>query len=137
MSDFAGRVFIYSTLVADATMNGHVNGRIYEGIAPSSAAFPYVIFQEYAPNDVMGMGAVRLWRNDLWIVKVLDRTESFFGNIKTIATRLDTVLHRGAGTNVEGVVWACTREQPLSQIESNEGGDQIRHLGGIYRILAT
>jgi hypothetical protein len=137
MSTQAGATFIYATLAADAALTAQVAGRIFEDVPLQDAPLPYVIFQSYAPTDVTSLGATRLWTNNLWIVKGVARTLQYKGTVKTIADRIDAVLHAANGTTVDGTVWACTREREIRYPEQNEGGDQVRHLGGIYRIMAT
>lgn len=137
MSTQAGATFIYTTLAADSALNAVVTGRIYEDHAPDDAPLPFVIFQSYAPVDVTSLGAKRLWTNNLWIVKGIARTLEYKGTLKTIADRIDAVLHAASGTTVDGSVWAVTREREIRYVERTEGGNQVRHLGGIYRVMAT
>lgn len=138
MSDHAASSFIYSTLAGDATLNGLVGTKIYEAIAPPDAALPYVIFAEYSTREVLGMGANRLWADDMWIVRGVARQESYVTNpLKGIADRINALLHKSSGTDSYGTVWACVREERVRYPEIDEAGQQVRHLGGIYRIMAT
>jgi multidrug efflux pump subunit AcrA (membrane-fusion protein) len=52
-----------------------------------------------------------------------------------IAKRIDAVLHAASGSNVDGVIIACTRLRPFQLTELTDGV-QYRHLGGFYRLLA-
>lgn len=137
MSSQAGASFIYSVLANDATLGALVGTRVYEDIAPRDANLPYVVFQMYAPNDVVGVGANRLWTQDLWMIKVIARQLSYKGDLQSAAKRVDALLHAADGSTVDGQVWACTREREVRYPETRDGGEQVRHLGGIYRILAS
>lgn len=138
MSAQADATFIYTILSADATLTGIVDTRIFEDTPPEEGIpLPYVIYQLYTPGDVMGVGAKRLWTNSLWTVKAIARQLSYKGDLATAAGRIDALLHQAAGVTADGTVWASTREYELRYPEKTEANDQIRHLGGIYRIMAT
>lgn len=138
MSGQAGATFIATALKADAPLTAIVAGRVYEEMPPpGNSALPYVIFSLYAPGDVMGIGATRLWTNSLWTVKGVARTLSYKGDLGAIAGRIDAVLHGAAGSTVDGIAWALWREREIRYPEQSDAGDQVRHLGGIYRVMAT
>lgn len=100
----------------------------------ASAQLPYVLVSEQALTDLNSTGGNRLWVNGLWVVRAVFESVMWTGNIDVAANRIDAVLHGKEGAVTGGNVWACVREQPFRLVENN-GGQTIRHLGGIYRIL--
>lgn len=125
--------WLVQSLKADATLMGLVTN-VYTYPIPLSAVLPYVLISEQASNDLMAMGAYRTWVDGIWIVRAIFETSSWAGNLETAANRIDTVLHGKEGSLVGGNIWACVREAPFRLTENN-GGQQLRHLGGQYRIL--
>ena len=133
----AAKQFITAKLTADTALGSAVSTRIYDSVAPQGAAWPFVVFQNQSGggNDVAAMGALRIMTDSLFLVKGIEKSSSFMGNLKTIATRIDAALHGTSGTATDGTVIACVRERAFEMIETTDGV-QYRHLGGIYRILA-
>ena len=127
--------WLYTVLAADTALAAVVGTRIYGYLAPPTATMPYVVYQQQAGHDVRGTGPTRIMADMLYVVRGIAETNSFTGNLETIANRIDAVLQAASGTNVRGVVVACVREQPFSLVESTSEG-QFRHLGGIYRLWA-
>lgn len=134
----AAEKWIYSKLAADAALTAIVGTRIYHDRIPQDVANPYpcVVFAYQSGRDVRGVGAWRAWSNLLYVVRGIDETEDYLGNLQTIANRIDAVLHGASGTTSEGTVWASVREEPFRMSEEGPGGRIFGHLGGIYRVLA-
>lgn len=127
--------WLTQTLKADATLMGLVTG-IYTYPIPPAVQLPYVLISEQAVGDLMAIGAHRIWVNGLWVVRAIFEMSSWAGNLETAANRIDAALHAQMGSVTGGNVWACVRESPFRLVENN-GGQQLRHLGGIYRLLIT
>lgn len=128
--------WLYSTLSTDSQLTTALGGRrIYGYVAPQGAAMPYVILSHQGGHDVRGVGPGRIMASVLYQVKVVGEGASFNG-IKSAADRLDALLQGASGSVVDGAVLACVREQPLAYVEVDSGA-QYRHLGGLYRIMAT
>lgn len=134
----AAEKWLYTVLAADGALAAVVSTRIYADRIPQDVASPYpcVVFGHLSAVDLMGVGAYRIWANTLYVVRGIAEAESFLGNAKTIADRIDAVLHATSGATSEGTVWACTRESPFRMAETSAGGRNFVHLGGVYRILA-
>jgi hypothetical protein len=134
----AAEKWIYATLAADATLTGLVGTRIYRNRVPQDVTSPYpcVVFAYLSGRDRRGVGTWRAWSNTLYVVRGIDETENSLGPLKTVADRIDAVLHGASGATSEGTVWAAVREEPYSLSEEGPGGRIFEHLGGIYRILA-
>jgi hypothetical protein len=124
-------------LLADSALSTVVGTRIYSDEIPEEvlAAYPCVKFDFLSGTDFNLVGAVRMWSDMLYIVRGIDETLTYGGNLKTIADRIDAVLHRASGTTSEGTVWACVRENPFRLSEPLDSG-RFKHLGGTYRFLA-
>ena len=134
----AAREWLYAKLAADATLTGIVSTRIYAEMAPENATFPLIMITEMSPgNDLRVVGTGRIWSDPLFLVKAVDQTASYTGNIKTLAGRIDAVLHGKSGTATDGTVWACVRERGFTMPETGPGGTQYRHLGGLYRVMVA
>lgn len=125
--------WLVQTLKADGTLMGLVTN-VYTYPIPPGTDRPYVLISEQASNDLMSLGVNRVWVNGLWVVRAVFDAAGWTGNLESAANRIDTVLHGKEGVVSGGNIWACYREQPFRLIENN-GGQQIRHLGGLYRIL--
>lgn len=125
--------WLYATLTGDATLVGAVGTRCYGDVAPQGAAFPYLIFNLMDGTDVMGIGTARIMVNAIYQIKVIGQVPSY-ALLKPIADRVDAVLQGATGSVVDGVILACTREQPIRYVEI-AGETQYRHLGGLYRVF--
>jgi len=126
--------WIYDTLSADSTLTGLVSTRIYDGLAPQGAAFPFVVFNHQGGSDLRGVGSERVFNNSLYQVKAVTKGGSFSSGA-TIADRIDALLQAASGTTSDGVILGCVREQAIMLIEQ-QSGVEYRHVGGIYRIYA-
>lgn len=127
--------FIYGALRGDATLLGLVTD-IYNGQAPQGAAYPFAIFQALSGTDLMVVDSIRVWTGLQFMVKIIGKT-SDYGDLKSAGARVDAVLHHAGGTVADGTVWSCVREQTIRMMEAGPGSEQYRHVGGIFRILAS
>jgi hypothetical protein len=122
--------WLYETLAGNAV---GVGDRVHEGAAPEGTTYPLIVFDLYSGSDTMGVGPARILVDSRWMIKAVDRSQSFT-NLKTIVDAIDNLLH-GATPYANGVLGAV-REQPVQFVEEIDGV-QYRYLGGIYRILAN
>jgi hypothetical protein len=130
--------FLYTSLAADTALAAVVSTRIYADLAPQTPTIvtPYVIFTMLSATDLMVIGGNRVWANSLYLVKGVDKSLTYGGSLKTIADRLDAVVHRFSGvTNADGTVYTAVREQAWRQTETSDGV-VYKSAGGIYRIYA-
>lgn len=128
--------WLNTVLAGDTQLAALVGTRIYADLAPGGAALPMVVYQMQAANDLMVLGSARVWANAVYIVRGVARSLAYGGNLLTIADRIDTVLHAASGSNVEGTIFECVREREFRMTEVGQDGEQYRHMGGMYRILA-
>lgn len=130
------RAFIYLTLTGDTALAALIGTRCYHGVAPAGVADPYVVFQMLSGgNDLMVVGAIRIWANPLYLIKAV-RKGSSTGPLEPIADRIDALLHAKSGTVTNGVIWSVARERPHELPELTDGV-QYSNLGGEYRFLAS
>jgi hypothetical protein len=128
-----GLLWIYEKLANDATLAGLVDDRIYDGIAPEGAAFPYVIYNFQAGADTVVVGAARVLNSGLYLVKAVAETQSYSGPAE-IADRIDDLLQAASGAADDGLILGANREQPIMYVEAVDT-IQFRHVGGLYRII--
>ena len=127
--------WIYTVLANDATLVSKTDG-IYSALVPAGETYPLVLFGENrTDNDLMALGARRIWSTMHYVVRAIDETKSYGGDLETIADRIDAVLHAASGTTTAGTVWACVRTMPFRMVEQRDGRI-FRHLGGIYQVRA-
>lgn len=130
------RAWIYLTITGDPALAGLIGTKCYHGVAPAGTAFPYVVFQMLSPgNDLIALGAARIWANPLYLIKAVTKGSST-GPIEPIDNRIDALLHAKSGTVTNGVIWECVRERPHEQPELTDGV-MYMNLGGEYRIKAS
>lgn len=125
--------WLHDTLTTDPTLTALVAGRVYADLAPLTARWPAVIFNEQAPVDSLGVGGERILTSGLWQVKAITDEPSWQGLGRQAADRVDDLLHGASGTAGGVAVGTCHREQTVRFVEVVEG-KQFRHLGGLYRI---
>jgi hypothetical protein len=126
--------WIYERLSTDATITTALGTRIYEGVAPQNAPYPFIIYQEQSPaRDVRGVGTQRIMVEAFYLIKVI--TTGSYSSVKTIVDRFDYLFH-GIQTETSYVrINACVRERTFRLPEVRESV-VYRHRGSIYRIQA-
>lgn len=128
--------WIYATLAADSAISALIGTRIYEGPAPQTTAYPFIRYDQQSTLDVRGATeATRIMVNELWLIRAVAETESYQGNLATLADRIDALFQNTNGSATGAVVFNSAREFAMRMPE-DEQGISYRHLGGIYRIYA-
>lgn len=137
METFAVEKWLKETLAADSLLTALVGTHTYSGVRAKGSPLPCVVYQLQAPgNDMVMMGGVRVWANMLYLVRGIAEQPGYGGKLLAIADRIDAALHKGSGSNVNGVIYTCVRERPFQLREETRDGSEFRHLGGLYRIQA-
>jgi hypothetical protein len=128
--------WLYNVLHGDSALLAAAPGDVHADLAPSGTDDPYVVYQWQGGDDTIGATeANRIMHRGIWVVKAIAQTTKYTGPLKTIADRIDTLLHASAGGVVTGgVVFTSYRIQPFRMTEERDG-QQYRHLGGQYRVL--
>lgn len=127
--------WIYTTLSNDATVTNLIDDRIYDGLAPQGANYPFIVFNHQGGADARGVGVYRAFDNSLYQVKAVTQAESY-SQATEIADAIDDALQGASGTADGGYIGPCVREQTLMLIELGKGGIQYRSAGGLYRLAA-
>jgi hypothetical protein len=138
-----------STLVAllGAPPAGYVKSIYYE-LAPSSAAFPYVVFQKQAgtPTYTMKAGtapypftadtAIRFdgYADELWLLKGVDRAQSA-DSAERIAGRLAWLFTDGPALSISGASQMYLRRDSDVNYSEVADGVEYKHAGATYRLL--
>lgn len=132
--------WLYGLLTADSELTTLVDSRVYSGAAPQGATLPYVIISHQSGRDVLGVGTTRIMSHLTYLVKAVGQCQSYV-TLEPIADQIDTLLH-GASGEIAGTagagaeLLACTRAMTVAYAEAQEG-QQYRHLGGLYHVVAT
>lgn len=122
-------------LNGDATLTGLVPSGAWNAQADEGTAFPLIVYQMMSGIDLAVVGAVRIWTNLIYQVKVIGQTANYAA-LNAAVARIDTLLHRASGSAADGTVWACVREQTI-RLPDSVAGKQFRHAGATYRIYAS
>lgn len=130
--------WLHQILSGDGTVAGIVGTRIYAGIAPASATFPYIVYLPLSPGeDVRGTGTTRIWAAPLYLVKAVTQGGSVAA-LQTLCDRIDTLLHGQPGGTADATIQFSIRERPFRMTTVEEPGNTVyQHLGGEYRIAAS
>jgi hypothetical protein len=127
--------WLYTTLTEDGTLAALVGDRVYADLAPGDAAHPLVVFALQSSVDLLAVGAVRVWAEQVYQVQAIGEG-SAYAALAAVADQVDTLLHRASGTVTAGTVWSCVREGELRYTETDRGVT-YHHLGALWRIMAT
>lgn len=129
--------FVDTRLRSDSTLMGMIGNdgrRLREGVLPIGVTLPGIVFTMDNPTDNVLPGQIIVWTRVELNVRVIGVEPSYLP-LSPIADRLFTLLHGSAGAATDGTVLAVTRLYPLLY-ETDENGQDFRHLGGVYEILA-
>lgn len=127
--------WLWATLTEDAVLSD-LAAEISGTLSPTQLATPYVTFLMQSTRDVQGVAGVRISTDNLYVVKAVDRSSSW-DLAEQVASRIDYLIHRPNAVMESGSgSLTCVREQ-IVQYPEADGGQQYRHLGGIYRIRAS
>jgi hypothetical protein len=127
--------WLSATLNGDPTLTALVPGAAWNTQADEGTSYPLVIYQMMSGVDTAAVGAIRIWTDLVYMVKVIGETAAFL-DVDVAAARIDALLHRASGTVADGTIVSCVREQTFRLSESIAGGLQYRQAGGLYRINA-
>jgi hypothetical protein len=131
--------WLYATLTGDGALAAVVGTKVYADLPPQTeppVSLPFVVFTMLSGVDLRVVGTYRVWANCTYKIVGMAEANSFAGNLKTMADRIDAVLDAKQGSNVTGIIYSCVREMPIRLTEPPQDGRVIRQLGGIFRIQA-
>lgn len=131
-------VWLQTLLAGDTALQALVGNpaRVYSDVADPAATYPFIVHQHQGSADVRGVGPGRIMLSGVWLVRAVAQTTTWTA-LAACADRIDRLLQGNPGgpAGTDGAVFSSVREQPFKQVENIEGGEQIRHLGGLFRIL--
>ena len=107
---------------------------VYDGLAPDDAEYPFIVFDLGTNDDLYGVGPERIWNDGTYTVRGVSAADDF-DDLRGIAAAIDQRLHGASGTTSDGVVIGARRLEQYRLVEQYEN-EEIRHLGGQYRVLA-
>lgn len=126
--------WIASVCAASAEITGAGSTGAWADLAPASAQYPFIVFQQQAVEDLYGVGPNRIWVDGDYLIRAVAACDSY-DPLKGLAAAIDSVFHNKSSVRSDGVVIGTRRRRQYAQVEEYEG-TQIRHLGGIYQIIA-
>lgn len=135
---YVARRFIRSKLLASSALVARIGTRAYYQEVPSGSGYPYVLMTLVDANDLVVVGNIRVWSDQLWQVEVWNRTTDDAVMAQDVAL-LDVALHNTSGTMTgptygSGIVFDVSRERALELPPEQDGDVVWRRSGGEYRI---
>lgn len=135
---YVARRFIRTTLIQDVPFTTRMGTRVYKDQAPDNAVTPYTIMTLVNSGDVVYVGGVRVWTNQLWQIEVWNRTADD-AVMAQDAALMDQALNGAKGVMTgpdygSGVVYATTRERALELPPTIDGDTVWSRAGGEYRL---
>ena len=132
--------FIRQKLIQHLGLAADIGLNVYDQ-PPHEDVTRYVLMTPVSAEDLMVVGAVRIWTNMLWQVEYWART-SDGGVTAAGAALIDDALHGTSGemtgsTYGDGYVWTCYRERALVLPPEIDGNVTWRRAGGAYRCLVS
>ncbi len=140
----AVRRAIYGKMSGDSTLTAMLGTAapgytksIYYQQAPEKAGFPYVVFSKQSSTPRYALGA-RLYDNDLWLIKAVDRESKSTGatadTADTIASRLDALL-TDSTLSISGKTQLYLRRESDVDYPENSDGVVYHHAGSLFRLI--
>jgi hypothetical protein len=110
---------------------------VWLDLIPPEIDLPAIRISELAiPADVTSVNGTRILIGGVYVVAAVVDGSSY-GPAVPIADRIDAVLQRASGPGRDGViVESCIRERPF-KLPEDDGDVHFRHLGGVYRAIAS
>ncbi len=127
------------TTVVDEWLEGVLAGitdvtGVWEGVAPSLAPYPFIVYQHQTDEDLYALGPTRVWSDCEYVIRAVAQCDSY-ADLADIANAIDGRLDGASGIATGGVVIGARRLGQYRLVEKYEN-EEIRHLGGRYRIIA-
>ncbi len=117
-------------------LNPLAPGGAHNKVAPPDAVSPLIVYASATGEDLMSVGAIRVWNDGLYTVKACGPATQATA-IYTLAATIDATLHNTGGVIVANggvLMLSCTREGTIDLEEPLENGLLWLNVGGIYRL---
>lgn len=136
---FAAAGIVASLDALGYTIDGSLlSSRVYEDVAPPTAAYPYILFQvQTEPEVIRGVGSGEWLTDTIYTVKAVAQgsDDSVVGAVSAI---IHTAMVEDDHETITGSIGTMFMSRRLRMVRFTETaqGDQFRHLGGMYQIQA-
>jgi hypothetical protein len=110
-----------------------IGTRVFYGIAPEDAKYPFITLDVMSANDFYGLGNTIFWSDMLILVKATTTgrsTEPLRGIVSAIQDTLQWQRGETAYANIE----SCARERPYAPPPEVDDAGAFSSLGAEYRI---
>lgn len=129
-----GFQWLRSQLTASSALTTAAPGGVWQGVAPTNTAAPFVVMTFQGGADVMAVAGQRIMISGLWQV-VAYAPASQDTALAAAADAIDAALQRQRGAaGSDAITSSCVREQPLALDEVRGDGTLWSRLGGLYRL---
>ena len=127
-------------LIQHVGLAADIGLHVYDEPAPDDVS-RYVLMTLVSAEDLMVVGASRVWTNTLWQIEYWAKTHDAAVTAAGAAL-INDALHNTSGTMSgstygDGNVWTCYRERALTLPPEIDGNVTWRRAGGEYRVLVT
>lgn len=127
--------WLLDVLAGDATLVGLVGSRFVSTLAPvGNLALPCVSWSLMSSRDITAVGGEIIDTESIYLVKAIVMGASWTP-AEPIADRIHTLIHGKSVTFSGTSSLTCVRDR-IHQRPEEVGGQQYRHLGGMYKIRA-
>ena len=127
---YGGLDFIFQQL------NTLAPGGAFNKIAPIDVTTPCIVYTSAAGNDLMEIGAQRIWNDGLYTILACGPATNA-EDVYALAGALDALLHGQGGVIVANggvLMLSCTRVQTIDLQDPPANGLEWLRVGGIYRL---
>lgn len=138
---FTAQRYIRMKLIQHVGLAAKVGLNVYDEPAPAGVTGNHIVMTNVSAEDLMVVGAVKVWTNTLWQVEYWARTHDP-AVMAEGAALINDALHATSGTMSgstygDGNVWTCYRERALALPAEKAGDVTWRRAGGEYRVLVS
>jgi hypothetical protein len=123
--------WLQQVLMADEVLAGSIS-EVTDEAFPDRQSFPLIRIDPQEADDVMVVGTYRILTHLDFLIRVYSQSETW-DEVRPLADRMDTVLHRSSGNTATLTVGACYRTEPFKDTEFADG-KMYRVAGGFYRL---
>lgn len=135
----AAQDWLKDKLEADGTLMGMLEGGVWFRSVPKEEPTPVIKIDGLDASDLMVVGSNRVWADLTFLVRGVYQESGEppdWTTVNGIADRIDTVLHRSAGSNGSGTIYVDEVFRVETFIDETTEPDLFLHSGGIYRLRA-
>lgn len=126
---------LYAALQTTGAITSQLGGttEIHHAVAPPEATYPLIILNQQGKTRSMQAFGDKADRSAAWMVKGVAITEDS-DVVDAIGAAVDARLNEGSLSLSAGSIYRMFWESDVEYTET-EDGQQIRHSGGVYRLL--